>query len=231
MKLKVLGSSSRGNCYLLENNTEILIIEAGVNFDEVKKALNFKLNKVKGVIITHEHNDHAKYVKKYLDSGISVFCSKQVIESKELKSSFVTEVEPNKKYKVGNFIIMPFSVIHDVPCFAYIIEHADFGRLLFITDTEKCNYKINGLNHIMIECNYSLEIVSHNENRSRYTSHVELSECKRFLLRNDLSKVHNVILLHLSDDNSDEALFVDEIKKTTGKPIYAAKKGLELCLQ
>lgn len=37
MVLKVLGSSSQGNCYILENRDEALIIEAGVRFIEVKR--------------------------------------------------------------------------------------------------------------------------------------------------------------------------------------------------
>lgn len=55
MKLKVLGSGSSGNCYILENDTEALIIEAGVPFMEVKKALNFDIRKIQGVVISHEH--------------------------------------------------------------------------------------------------------------------------------------------------------------------------------
>lgn len=55
MKLKVLGSGSSGNCYILENDTEALIIEAGVLFMEVKKALDFSISKIRGVVISHEH--------------------------------------------------------------------------------------------------------------------------------------------------------------------------------
>lgn len=39
MRLKVLGSGSSGNCYILENENEALIIEAGLPFMEVKKAV------------------------------------------------------------------------------------------------------------------------------------------------------------------------------------------------
>lgn len=37
MELKVLGSSSNGNCYILDNGKEALILEAGVRFQEVKR--------------------------------------------------------------------------------------------------------------------------------------------------------------------------------------------------
>lgn len=55
MKLKVLGSSSVGNCYLLENDTECLVVEAGVPIMETKKALDFNVRKIQGVVISHEH--------------------------------------------------------------------------------------------------------------------------------------------------------------------------------
>ena len=41
MKLKVISTGSKGNCYILKNETSALVIEAGVNFSEVKKAINF----------------------------------------------------------------------------------------------------------------------------------------------------------------------------------------------
>ena len=66
MKLKVLGSGSSGNCYILENDTEALIIEVGVPFKDVKVALNFDIKKIKAVIVTHEHGDHRRYWYEYV---------------------------------------------------------------------------------------------------------------------------------------------------------------------
>lgn len=55
MKLKVIGSSSKGNAYILETETGILILDAGVPFREIQKALDFDLERIKGCLITHEH--------------------------------------------------------------------------------------------------------------------------------------------------------------------------------
>ena len=59
MKLKVLGSNSLGNCYILENKDEALILEAGIKLVNVKKALNYNISKIVGCLVSHEHNDHA----------------------------------------------------------------------------------------------------------------------------------------------------------------------------
>ena len=40
----------------------------------------------------------------------------------------------------------------------------------------------------------------------------------------------NIVLIHLSDGNSDEERFVREVKEITGKPVYAANAGMVLDL-
>ncbi|HEK4983663.1 TPA: MBL fold metallo-hydrolase, partial [Clostridioides difficile] len=60
MKIKVLGSSSRGNCYLLQLKNETLILECGVSYKEILKGLDFNLKSVVGCLVTHEHKDHSK---------------------------------------------------------------------------------------------------------------------------------------------------------------------------
>lgn len=55
MEIKCLGSSSSGNCYVVGDENEQLIIEAGVSFHKVEEALNFNLSGARGVLISHEH--------------------------------------------------------------------------------------------------------------------------------------------------------------------------------
>ena len=74
MRLRCLGSSSLGNCYLLENDRECLVLEAGLPMKEVKKALDFDISKIVGVLITHEHGDHAKYIRNIREPGYSSLC-------------------------------------------------------------------------------------------------------------------------------------------------------------
>ena len=83
----------------------------------------------------------------------------------------------------------------------------------------------------MIECNYASDILYRNvENGSvpmvlknrLLTSHFSLDNVKEFLKANDLSKVQEIWLLHLSDGNSDAERFKREIMELTGKPVYIA---------
>ncbi len=236
MQLTVLASSSKANSYLLHNKSEALVIEAGVSLLQVKKALNFCLGIIKGCVVTHRHRDHSRYVREYADSGINVLAPEDVFEGSHHRFH---PILPGKGYKLGGFRVSPFEVQHDVPCCGYIIDHLATGRMLFLIDTYLCEYRFSYLRHIIIEANYADDIleesilkgVEHPSKRDRLlTSHMEINTTKAVLMAQDLSGVENIILTHFSDRNSDESRFVDEIKAITGKPVYAAKAGMTVCL-
>jgi len=55
IRLICIGSSSLGNSYALDTGSEILLLEAGVKMAEVKRHINFRLQDVVGVCISHAH--------------------------------------------------------------------------------------------------------------------------------------------------------------------------------
>lgn len=237
MELKVLGSSSSGNCYILDNGKEALILEAGVRFQEVKKALGYNLRKVVGCLITHRHQDHAKYIKAMVDNGFYTLALPDVWETRGVCGSRSVPIVPKHGYKLGRFKVLPFNACHDVPCVGYIIEHPECGRVMFLTDSCECLSLFSNLNHVLIECNYSMPklIESVNAGITPRTqidrlpnSHMELQTCKSVLSDIDLSNVYNIVLLHLSDHNSDRLQFVSEIERHTGKVVYAAAPNLSI---
>ncbi len=240
MELTVLGSSSSGNCYVLQNGTEALVIECGVSLMEVKKAVNFNISKIVCALCSHSHNDHSKYVNDFLDARIMVCYSRETHSAKKPKSKFMPFfVEPAVRYHFGGFTIMPFDVKHDVPCLGFLIKHEEIGLLLFATDTYYLPYTFTGLTNIMIECNYRMDLLQKsiqsgripNKLRDRtLESHMSFDTCRDALLANDLSKVNNIVLLHLSDGNSDAEEFKQDIHNATGKRIHIADRGLKINL-
>jgi phosphoribosyl 1,2-cyclic phosphodiesterase len=104
-------------------------------------------------------------------------------------------------------------------------------KLLYATDTYYIKYRFRGLTHIMIEANYSLDILRSNvengtvapELKNRLLrSHFSLENVKECLKANDLRNVKEIWLLHLSDGNSDAERFKREIQELTGKEVYVA---------
>lgn len=217
MKLKVLGSGSSGNCYILESDTEALIIEAGLPFMEVKKALNFNVRKIVGVIASHSHRDHSRYVCEYEKAGIRVY----------------KPYESRLQYRIfGNFLFRHFELVHDVPCYGFYIEHPDIGKMIYASDTEYIKYRFNGLNHILVECNYDKRLIPDDAaNRSHVmTGHMELQTTLEFLKANNNPDLRNVVLLHLSQNNAGPLEFSTEASKVVQCPVYIAEKGLEINL-
>lgn len=237
MKLTVLDSGSRGNCYVLQNDTEALILEAGVKLSRVMKALDYNTFKVVGCLVTHEHGDHAKYMGDYLGRGLHIGTSQGTALSTGNHPRVVI-LEARKQYRMGNFRILPFDVRHDCrEPLGFLIDHPETGSILFATDTYYLPYNFPGLSHILLECNYSREILDENYREGRIAkcvrdrviaSHMSLDTCIEALKANDLSAVRNIVLLHLSDNNSDAKHFAKEVKAATGRRVTVAKRGLEI---
>lgn len=240
MILRVLGSSSSGNSYLLQSDTgEVLALEAGVRFDKVKHAVNFHIANIVGCCITHEHGDHAKYAKDFTDAFIPVYMSAGTCKILQLQpSSCVHVVEPFKEIKIGSFKLMPFPVQHDAAePFGWLVNHPECGNVLFATDTYYLRYRFSNLSNILIECNYRLNILQDNMqrgliDRKRYNrtieSHMSYETCISTLLANDLSKVNNIVLIHLSADNAHAKEFVRGLQQVTGKNVAAAEAGMDI---
>lgn len=237
MKLKVLGSGSSGNCYLLQGKEETLILECGLSYKTILKSLDFNLNNVVGCLVSHEHKDHSKAIFNLGAAGIDVYTSCGTLNAIGDGLGYRAKiVKSEHAFKIGNFAIVPFATEHDAAePLGFLIYHKDLGKLLFITDSYYCKYSFQDVDHILIECNYSNEILQQKElpknlkNRI-IKSHFELDNVKDFLKATDLKGTKEIVLIHLSDGNSNAEQFKEEIERVTGKPVYIADKDLEIDL-
>nr|DAR82816.1 MAG TPA: Metal-dependent hydrolases of the beta-lactamase superfamily I [Caudoviricetes sp.] len=234
MFMRVLGSGSSGNCYLLESKDEVLVLEAGLSFEKVKEAIDYQTSKIVGVLSSHEHGDHRKYIDEYKDTGIPRVLGNEV-------DQYTASNSPLPPFRFGEFRVIPFDVIHDVPCYGYLIEHKEMGKLLFVTDTEYLKYRFEGINHIMVEANYAQDIIDENVNngyipkslRDRIMkSHTSITTAKGIVQANKNPMLRNVILLHLSGHNSDPKRFREEVRNVLGDycNVDVAKAGLTMDL-
>ncbi len=236
MKLRVINSGSKGNAYILDAGDEALLIECGVRFSDIKGAFNFDFTKLLGCIVTHEHGDHAKSVSDLMSFGIDVHATKGTHTAlKSIGHHRAKTFEYKEFFRLGSFRIMSFDVLHDAaePC-GFLIYHPECGNLLFITDLIFCKYTFPDLNNIIIEANYADEIAKRKLNDMEFLrnriikNHMSLDTCISTLQANDLSKVNNIVLIHLSDSNSDELMFKDRVKEATGKTVTVADAGITI---
>lgn len=232
MDIQVLASSSKGNCYRIDDGITPLLLECGISFKEIQKRLNFNLSSIAGCLITHEHGDHSKAIKDMMRVGIDCYMSEGTRKALEVSGHRVRVVQAKEQLKIGTWTILPFSTEHDaVEPVGFLLADKAGDKLLYATDTYYCRYKFNGLTHVMIECNYAPDILEKNVEaglipvtlkKRLLQSHFSLPNVKDFLKANDLSRVREIYLIHLSDGNSDAKRFKREISELTGKPVYIA---------
>lgn len=248
MDLRILGSSSKGNCYIFDNGDEALVIECGIPFNRVRMAMDFKTNRIKGVVISHEHGDHSAAVGKFLERFIPVYTSRGTAKALNIDTNeLVHQVADHEMVSIGKFRIMPFRVEHDAAePFGFLIHHPETGTVMFATDTRDLRYnpfnpdniiRFPGLNNIMIECNFRHDILEKNiaagrlpkamANRTK-KSHCSFAECRATLLAQDLSGVNNIVLIHLSDSNANAREFQADIEAETGKTVTIAESGITI---
>ena len=236
MRLSVLGSSSSGNGYILQNESEAIVIECGCPLLDCEKKIDFNLRKISGVLITHEHKDHAKYAKQYASNGLKLFATEGTIL--KIGGYGIVPLQLAKIHHIGKFNVYPFPVTHDAeqPC-GFIIDCPDGNRIVFATDTQHLNYIIKDVSYFMIECNYEDEVLEKNTKKGIVNisvadrvrlSHMSLRRCLQTLKNNRLNNVKGIILLHLSKDNSRGETMKQQIQIKTGKMVYIAKKNFEI---
>lgn len=240
MKLHVIASGSAGNCYVLNGTSSALVIECGVSPDKVFARVDVVPSRIAGALVSHEHGDHAGFVKKFAESGINIYTSAGTIDNCRIYNRRrVRIMSAMKTYQVGEFTVRAFDVVHDAAePLGFIIEHPELGRLLFATDTRFIRYNFHDfkLNHLMIEANYSEDIISERTmsgailpkqaDRVR-ASHLSIKQACAFIAANNTPDLMNVVLIHLSSGNADP----DEFARLAAKHapfsrVWVAHRGL-----
>lgn len=240
MKLKVIGSSSAGNGYILYNEQEALLIEAGTHLKDALLFLKEHKSEIKGCIVTHEHGDHAKYVNEVLDHAIDVYATEGTCKAMKVKSRIMKPKAIKKndgRYEtatIGGFQVLPFSTEHDAaePC-GYIVRHADIGKLLFVTDTHYVANRFKGINHFMVECNYDHEKLEARDipdalKRRIRQSHMSIDTCMDLIHANEGPEMNTITLIHLSEESGNPSLFKRVAEASFSAIVNIAEPGLEV---
>lgn len=221
LTLATLASGSTGNCFVVATAREVVLVDAGIPGVRVADglaALGLTDRRVTGLVITHEHSDHAGQAgvvaRRY---KIPVYATEGTFQAAERKlgklPSFVP-VSNGKGFAVGDLVLHPFPTFHDAAdAFGLVVEGPGGARVGVLTDvgriTQLIELRLRGCQAVVLEANYDPEMLRtgpypwHLKQRIRseqgHLSNADSAALVRRLLPHGLRQV---LAAHLSQKNN-----------------------------
>lgn len=231
IEMQTLASSSKGNAYRITDGQTPLLLECGIAWKKLQAALRFKTSELSGCLLSHAHGDHSKAAMDVIEAGIDLHCSQGTADVLGISGHRVKCVGHGQEFSAGSWKIKAFDTEHDCKePLGFLLANTAGDKLLFLTDSAYCP-SFNGISHLMIEANYSRDILDRNVAAGRLDgarrkrviqSHFSLEGVLDLLKDNDTSRLQRIILMHLSDLNSDEEMFKRRVQQLTGVPVSVA---------
>lgn len=232
-----IASSSAGNAYKLstDDGSRPLLLDCGLSGKRLRESLDFQVSEVGGCLLSHSHGDHAQGIKTLLDSAVSVYAHPQTWDALRISSPYSHSIVPDSPpIAIDKWLIRAFSCVHDAEGTIGFLIANGFERVVYLTDSAYSKHDFPGLTRLFVECNHSVELMrKHSLDGNLATpqykrirnNHMSLETLVSWLDHLDTSNLREVVLLHLSDGNSDEQAFKREIQRKTGAIVRVAGKS------
>jgi phosphoribosyl 1,2-cyclic phosphodiesterase len=209
LHVRILGSSSAGNCTVVWDGTHALLVDCGFSprytFHNLR-ALGLGPTNLSGVLITHTHGDHInENVLGYLTEWRVPICTPASVAAELVKRSPAAKRAAGEKLlrtfrdgalELGRFDVGCFDVPHDAPggCYGYAIAHNE-GRSrrtvsiatdIGFADRNLLRHFINA-DMIVLESNHDPDMLENSgrpawlKQRIRQIGHLSNQQCADFL--------------------------------------------------
>ena len=216
MKVRVIGSGSRGNATIVETASCNILIDAGLTYKNISERLGGDVPNIDVVVITHTHKDHIGGLKSVLKKNPIVYT---MADLGNLVS--YDKINNERQFSIGDTSLKLFDLSHDSYCCGMIINDDD-KELVYITDTGYINKNV--LEEIVNKDIYIME--SNDVDMLRHSSkpfylqmrilsdegHLSNEQALIYLKGLVGSKTKYVILAHLSLENNDSKLVYDTMR-------------------
>ncbi len=247
MGLKVcsLSSGSSGNCIFVSSDTATVLIDVGIPLSRVEKSLRvFSCPCDKAsVIITHTHSDHISGVPSLTAKyGVPVYAhylSRDIVDKRDFRADCLKEFGDND-FCVGDLLISPFRVSHDVPCVGFSVLCGG-KKVSVMTDlgyvTENMINKVSDSDMVIIEANHDEELVKNNPKypyilKKRILSaggHLSNSACAAAAVKLAEGGVKQIMLAHLSRENNYPELAFSTVRDALSE--NGIKEGKDVMIE
>lgn len=240
MKLNVVSSGSKGNCYILFDGTHALILDCGsaIPWREIVKASGYRTSAIDAALVTHRHRDHLGHIRDLHMSGIEIYSNEGTRDFAKESSGEEIKILPEKKKSVlkGGWQVIPWYVPHEyVPNYAYFIIAPSGEKFAYLTDFEysPATLKTFGVNHFLIAISRSESVPEDAEAREhRIRGHSSLDVVQSFLDASVTESTRTIIACHLSDVYASAGK-VEQVLSGLFPSInvYIARKGMSIDLE
>lgn len=217
-----IGSGSKGNSALLELNHSYYLLDAGISCKKICDFLALRglsLTDLKGIFVTHEHDDHIKGLKVLLKKAphLKIYCTRGTASemlNRGISLCDFQEMHYDNSLLIENCKCTAFAVPHDaVQPMGLHIENKSY-IMAMATDlgcvtTDVIKYTQNA-DLLCIESNYDMDLLKSSSYpewlkqriKSR-TGHLPNEGVRGILSR--MKKVpKGLILMHLSQESNTE---------------------------
>ena len=238
IEVEVLGTGSKGNCYLLKSGERRILLDCGLPYKKTLELLNYKLPSA--VLVTHEHKDHATAAEDFIKHGVDVYMTKGTADALNLeKSHRLHLIEVEELFSVGHLAIMPCENFHDAAEPVKFAVHDFEDGVFYVTDTGNLFgldfARADDATKILIETNFSEEDLMSSATDAKQKqrileNHLSAEKAAEFLKSIDLSACKEIYLIHISERHGDGEKFQKIIKSVVGdniKVIVAKNKVVE----
>lgn len=218
-----LNSGSNGNCYYVGNNTEAVLIDAGISCRETEKRikrLGLSINNVKAIFVSHEHSDHICGLETLANKhNLPVYITEATLLNGGLnvRKELVHYFFSNERIKIGELTIKAFPKFHDA-CdpHSFIIQNAEVCIGVFTDIGKACEqiiYHFKQCNAVFLEANYDDEMLAAGNYpyflKRRISSgngHLSNSAALELFCVHRSDRLTHLILSHLSKNNNSPEL-------------------------
>ena len=219
LQIASLNSGSNANCYYVGNNKDAVLIDAGLSCRETEKRmkrLGLDIGSVKGIFISHEHNDHVAGLpvlsRKY---RLPVYITTNTLQTSrlEIEKELVYSFVQNQAVSIGGLSIIPFTKSHDAQDPHSFIISGNAVHVGVITDIGyACKHVIKHFrlcDAVFLESNYCDQMLTngpypvHLKNRiSSRKGHLSNDQALELFLKHKPRNLQLLILSHLSQNNN-----------------------------
>lgn len=225
-KICPLYSSSSGNSTYIGTKNGSILVDAGASFKGICESLaclDATPDEILAVAVTHEHIDHIKGLKTFLNkTGASLITSEQtanaLIENDKVPAKTQVIIADQNSIELGGIVINRFATSHDcVGSSGYTFLLPDNKKVSVCTDlgvvTTEVRNALSGSDLVLLESNHDVEMLKRGpyppELKIRILSdkgHISNAVCAgeiKSLLQNGTKRF---ILGHLSQHNNTPML-------------------------